>query len=613
MTSRAILCALLLAVAACGGGGGGGGEQTQVPPPPPPSSGPSPAAEQLAAELDGLSLDEFYEKSFAALMLRSPERVIWNALQDFAPLDGADLDNLSESWQSETFDMYRVVLEALQSYDRSALDAAGRLHYDIYEWHLRDLVEGEEWRYYDYPSAFSIFGVQKDTETFFTDIHPLATAQDAEDYVARLGQVERKFGQLADHLRRQRQAGVVEPATTLQIALNQVSAIAGGSVDGNPYFARFRQDVAAIDGLDAAARSVLIDRARDATAASVIPGYRLLRDALQDLSAVAPAAIGVGQHPDGDAYYTYILRHHSTTDLTPMEVHQLGLTELDRIHTEMRLIFDRLGYPQDETLQQLYSRVTADGGTIPAASVLPTYEDIITDAENRLGEAFDIFPSADVVVLPDPFGGFYIGPAFDGSRPGAFYAGTQTSQPWYQMPSLAYHEAVPGHHTQIAIAMEQEAPAFRKVVNFTGFVEGWALYAERLAWELGWYDDDPLGDLGRLQYEALRAARLVIDTGIHHLGWSFDRAARFNEENVGWSAGASQSAVARYAVIPGQATAYMLGLLEILEERERARDVLGPAFDLNAFHRALLSNGAVPLGLLDEVVDAYIAEASQGL
>lgn len=612
MMSRAALCALVLTVAACGGGGGG--EQTpNQNPPPPPASGPSPAAEQLAAELDGLPLDEFYEKSFAALMARSPERVIWNALEDFAPVDGPDLDDLSESWQTETFEMYRVVLDALQAYDRSALDAAGRLHYDVYEWHLRDVVDGEEWRYYDYPAAFSIFGVQKDTETFFTDIHPLATAQDAEDYVARLGQVERKFGQLADHLRRQRQAGVVEPAATLQIALNQVSAIAAGTVDGNPYFARFRQDVAAIDGLDAAAQSDLIERARSGTADSVIPAYRLLRDTLQDLNAVAPAAIGVGQHPDGDAYYAYILRHHSTTDLTPTEVHQLGLAELDRIHAEMRLIFDQLGYPQDETLQQLFSRVTADGGTIPAASVLPTYEDIIADAESRLGQAFDIFPSADVIVLPDPSGGFYIGPSFDGTRPGAFYAGTQTSQPWYQMPSLAYHEAVPGHHTQIAIAMEQEAPAFRKVVNFTGFVEGWALYAERLGRELGWYDSDPLGDLGRLQYEALRAARLVIDTGIHHFGWSFDRAARFNEENVGWSAGASRSAVARYAVIPGQATAYMLGLLKILDERERARDALGPAFDLTAFHRALLSNGAVPLGLLDEVVDAYIAEASQGL
>jgi uncharacterized protein (DUF885 family) len=336
----------------------------------------------------------------------------------------------------------------------------------------------------------------------------------------------------------------------------------------------------------------------------------VLQATLAELRAAAPAGIGVSQHPRGSEYYAYVLRHHSTTDLTPAEVHQLGLDELDRIHAEMRLIFDQLGYPQNESLQQLYGRVTQAGGVIPAASLLSTFEDIIADAESRVGAAFDIFPSADVIVLPDPFGGFYIGPSIDGARPGAFYAGTQSGQPWYQMPSLAYHEAVPGHHTQIAIAMEQDAPVFRKVVNFTGFVEGWALYAERLAWELGWYDSDRLGDLGRLQYEALRAARLVIDTGIHHFGWSFDRAALFNEENVGWSPGASQNAVLRYTVYPGQATAYMVGLLKILDERERARAALGPAFDLKSFHRAILANGAVPLSLLDAVVDQYIAAAS---
>ncbi|MCK5326754.1 MAG: DUF885 domain-containing protein, partial [Woeseiaceae bacterium] len=232
----------------------------------------------------------------------------------------------------------------------------------------------------------------------------------------------------------------------------------------------------------------------------------------------------------------------------------------------------------------------------------------IADAQSRLDEAFDIFPSADVIVLPDPFGGFYIGPSFDGTRPGAFYAGTANDEPYFRMPSLTYHESIPGHHTQIAIAMEQNVPAFRKIVHFTAFVEGWALYAERLAFDLGWYDNDPYGDLGRLQYEALRAARLVMDTGIHSLGWSFDDAATFNRENIGWSIGASQGAAARYSVWPGQATAYMVGMLQILRERQRAMDMLGAQFDLKAFHRAVLSNGAVPLTLLDDVVDRYIAE-----
>jgi uncharacterized protein (DUF885 family) len=157
--------------------------------------------------------------------------------------------------------------------------------------------------------------------------------------------------------------------------------------------------------------------------------------------------------------------------------------------------------------------------------------------------------------------------------------------------------------------MEQDSPVFRKIVGFTGFIEGWALYAERLAHELGWYDGDPYGELGRLQYEALRAARLVMDTGIHSLGWSFEQAAQFNRDNVGASAGASQNAAARYSVWPGQATAYMIGMLQILDERQRAMDALGPQFDLKAFHRTLLSNGAVPLALLDDLVDVYIDTA----
>ena len=295
--------------------------------------------------------------------------------------------------------------------------------------------------------------------------------------------------------------------------------------------------------------------------------------------------------------------------MTPQEVHQLGLDELARIHAEMRLIFDQLGYPQDETLEQLIARAEADSGIIPAPDVKPTYEAIIADATARLDEAFDIFPSADVVVLPDPFGGFYIGPSFDGTRPGAFYAGTDSPQPYLQMPSLTYHESIPGHHTQIAIAMEQDVPIFRKIVRFTGYVEGWALYAERLAYELNWYENDPYGNLGRLQYEALRAARLVMDTGIHSLGWSFDQATTFNQENVGAPLGASQGAAGRYSVWPGQATAYMIGMLEILRQRQRAMDALGPQFDLKAFHRAVLSSGAIPLTVLDDVVDRYIADA----
>lgn len=600
--------ALLLAFAVLAACGGGGGSTAPALAPPGPPAAPSAVAE-LQAELAGLSLDEFYEVSYAALIRRTPETVIWQALTNEYPPAVIGLNNLSDAYTRETYALYQVVLDGLQSFDRSLLPDDARLNYDVYAWHLQDQVDELEFIYYGFPATYSIFGVPQNTRQLFTDIHPLATPQDAEDYVSRLSAVGAKLSQLTDHLELQRNAGVIEPLLTMEIAFQQARTLAQGPATNHPFYTRFHRDIDLIPGLTATERDRLRQEALDATSDSVMAGFSQLQQTLQRLRAIAPAAIGVGQYPRGAGYYANRLQHHTTTTLTAAEIHQLGLDELIRIKAEMRLVFDQLGYPQNESLQELFARVTTDGGTIPAASALATFENIIADAESNLAQAFDIFPSADVVVIEDDFGGYYIGPSFDGSRPGAFYAGTTTDQPYYQMPSLSYHEAVPGHHTQIALSMEQQGvPSFRKLLRFTAFVEGWALYAERLAFELGWYDNDPYGNLGRLQYEALRAARLVMDTGIHSMGWSFDQATQFNDDNVGWLTPASQGAAARYSISPGQATAYMIGMLQILDARQRAMDALGPNFDLKSFHRAVLTSGAIPLALLDSVVDRYIAE-----
>lgn len=595
-----------LTTISCGGGGGGAPLSTPPVTTNPPAAGPT-AAEQLATDLEGLALGDFYEVSYGALISRSPESVVSLALTNLFPPDEIRLNDLSDSFSRDTFAMHQVVLDGLQRFDQATLSVAEQLTYDVYESLLRDVVDQLDFIYYDFPATFSLFGVQRDTETFFTNNHPLQTREDADNYITRLNGVAIKFSQLSDHLNRQRDAGIIEPALTMQVAIDQMAGIAGGNVDNNPYFSRLRDKLGDIPGLTDADRQSLLDAARTATSDSVIPGYQQLRQTLQGLQSNASQSIGVGQFSRGSDYYAYILRHHTTTDMSAAEIHQLGLVELQRIHAEMRLIFDDLGYPQNESLPQLFARVSTDGGIVPAADALAAYESIIDTAEQRLDQAFDIFPSADVIVAPDDFGGFYIGPSFDGARPGAFFAGTTTDQARYEMPSLTYHEAVPGHHMQIALAMEQDAPTFRKVERVTAFVEGWALYAERLAYELGWYDNDRFGNLGRLQFEALRAARLVIDTGIHSLGWSFDQAVQFNADNVGASTRSSQSAAARYSVIPGQATAYMVGMLHILAARQRAMDDLGAEFDLKEFHGVVLSAGGVPMPLLDTVVDDYVA------
>ena len=586
---------------------GGGGSSDTPPPPPPPPQAPT-ASEQLRIDLQGLPLDEFYFESYDALLQRTPELIVWRGLTGVFPPDSIGLNNLSDAYQRETFAMHQVVLEMLQTYDRSALTTDEQLTYDIYEWQQQDEVDRLEFIYYDFVATYNFYGIHRDTLNFFTAAHPLETRQDAENYVTRLNAVDEKFGQVGAHLNLQNGAGVIEPALTLDAAIFYLGEIADVAANTTPYYTVFVDKVNNIAGLSAEDRQALIDSALSAVTDSVIPAYRQLRQTMQSLLANAPSSIGVGQYPLGAEYYSNSLKHHTTTDLTAAEVHQLGLDELLRIQAEMRVIFDQLGYPQNETMQELFARVEADGGIIPAVDVKPTYESMVAFAEQNLAAAFDIFPSAPVVVAEDDFGGYYISPSYDGTRPGAFYAGTLNDEAYFRMPSLTFHESVPGHHTQIAIQMDQDTPVFRKMSRVTAFVEGWALYAERLAYELNWYNNDPYGDLGRLQYEALRATRLVVDTGIHSMGWSFDQSVQYLEDNLGVSNGSAQGAAGRYSVVPAQATAYMVGMLQILAARQRAIDALGAQFDLIEFHRLLLGNGAVPMDIMNREVDRWIQE-----
>jgi len=600
---------VLVFLSACGGGGGG----SEPPPPPPPPPDPT-AIEVFTQSIQNLTLTDFYQVSFGGLLSRSPETLVVTALDDVYPQTLASLNGWSQQFRADTWTIYQIAMDKLQTYDRTALSPDEQLNYDVYVWHLQDFLDQQAFDLHGYPATYGLFGVPRNTQSFFDSLHPVATVQDAQDYLDRLSQTDTKLAELSTHLLRQRDAGVVEPARTMQISIDQISAFLAISALDNPINQYFRDQIAVVPGLSTAERANFRDLALASVRRDVIPGYQNLLNTLNSLIGSAPANIGVGQFPGGPAFYDARLRHFTTSNLTAADIHQLGLDELVRIRAEMRVIFDQLGYPDDqtETLEQLYVRVTADGGTVLAADTLQTFTDLVAFAEANLPQAFDVFPNAAVVVVPHPTGGFYIPPSFDGSRPGSFFAGTDFDQPFATMPTLTFHESLPGHHTQIAIAAEANTPLFRKVVRATVFTEGWALYAERLAFELGWYDNGAnggvFGNLGRLQFEAMRAARLVIDTGIHSLGWTFDQAVLFNRDNVGFSEAASGGAVRRYSVIPGQATAYMIGMLQILSERQRAMDALGAQFDLIAFHRALLANGAVPLALLTTVVDRYISD-----
>lgn len=560
---------------------------------------------------DSVDIDSFYETSWRQLMLRDPEWVVAEGLADVYQLQGAELTDISEEYTRETIQLYQDTLNQLHAYNRDELTTEEQISYDVYEWYLEDQIQGMEYLFYDYPATyFPVTAVHQGIIYFFTDLHPLRDLQDARDYVTRLEQVDTKISQLIDGLVKREQNGVIPPGFAIQWALGSIRELADAPPSYTPFYQALQEKTSLLSSGTPAEYQALLDQAEDILEEQVLPAYGELANYLENQARIAPQEIGVWQHENGDQYYAYLLKHYTSTGFTADQVHELGLTELDRIHQEMRTIFDQLGYPQDENLPQLFDRVANDGGTIPGVDMLTTYDSIIQEANQNLDTAFDIQPQAAVIVIRSPIKGMYVPASLDGSRPGVFHAGLgDTSEQYYAMPTLAYHEAIPGHHFQIALAQEANLPLFRNVISFTGYAEGWALYTELLAHELGWYADDPYGDLGRLQAEAFRAARLVVDTGIHTEGWTFEKAEQFFTENTGFERDDSvnpQYEIARYSVWPGQSTAYKIGMIKILELRQKAQDKLGNQFDLKEFHSLLLKNGSMPLEVLERVVYQYI-------
>jgi uncharacterized protein (DUF885 family) len=567
---------------------------------------------ELSSGLDGLEFDAFVEESYRQLLSRNPETVLVLGLSQEYGTPTDQLTDISDEYIRQTQALELEVLRLLQQYDRSTMTPEQQLTYDIYAWYLGDKVKGHEFMYDDYPVNVTIFSVHLDMLQFFTDLRPVTNLQEAEDYIASLSQVDTKFEQLIDGLQRREQNHVMLPGFLVSWITGGLNDIGTSNARFTPYYTSFETKINALTNIGEAEKASLLTAAEDAIDRSVIPAYQELVKYFEHLQNVTTNDAGVWKFPDGEEYYTYLLRHYTSTDLTSEQIHELGLQELERIHAEMRSIFDQLGYPQDESIPELFSRVVNDSGTYSGTAIVESYEDIITTADQGIGNAFDLRPNIGVIVVGAPSGGYYTPPAVDGSRPGMFYAQNTGIQSRFSMPTLAYHEAIPGHHFQIAIAQQLDLPSFRRASDFTAYVEGWALYAERLVSELGLYGDDLYAELGRLQAEAWRAARLVVDTGIHSRQWTFNKAVDFMVENTGKSEYAMQGEVSRYISIPGQATAYYIGYAKILEARQRAMDEMGDQFDLKEFHNLLLGSGAMPLEILDQVISSYIQSKKDG-
>jgi uncharacterized protein (DUF885 family) len=554
----------------------------------------------LTDQLTGLTLQDFFSVSYRWLLQRSPEAVVELGLEASFGEGDVRLDNVSDEYEATTDKLAEVILTALEKFDRKELSAADRISRDIYEWHLRDRLEGAQYRLHDYPASSFITSIPSRTLFFFTDIHPLVTEQDARDYLQRLRGVADKFVQLRKLVAARADRSVIEPAITLDWSIDGLRSTARTRATSTGYYRRFSTNLEQIPGMTDATAEQLRAMARAVIEEQVQPAYAGLIDDLEVLRGRAPNAIGVSQFAGGAEFYAWALGHHTTTAMTADEVHQLGLDELRRVHAEIRDAATTLGYSRKLDLVELFERISLDGGLLSGNDILSTYESIVSEASERLPEAFELLPRQPVVVIGGTTGGFYVGGSGDGTRPGAFYAATRGQEARYMMPSLAYHEAVPGHHLQIALAQEQPLPDFRRYLNYTAFVEGWALYAERLAFELGWYATDPYGNLGRLQFEAIRAARLAVDTGIHARGWSWDQAVSFYRRNTGASLYSAQGNVGRFMRWPGQATSYMIGMKKLLQLRAQLAQSRGQDYDIREFHRQVLSGAAMPLDILQQ-------------
>jgi len=558
-----------------------------------------PTPDELRVQLAGLPFDDFVDASFRELLRRSPELVIELGLQSQIDVGHGFLSDASDEFDQETGADCQVIADVLASYDRASLSRTQQVTSDTFAWFLDDQVQQRRHSDLAYPLSPALTSADLTTQLFFTDIQPLRNAGEVEDWLARLGKVNAKLMQVKAAVEKRAGAGIVLPRLLLDITRDDLQFISLSAPRDTPYYQAFSARLAGVDGVDV---NGALDRAEKLLRDSVIPAYAALDDSLAGMADAAPAGLGVGQYPGGDAFYLDALRHHVTTPVTPADLQALGESDLAAIQGELRSAFAGLGYPSTDTLAQDLGRATQEGGFVASGGVVAAYQQIVDDTWGRLDQAFDLQPSARVTVIGVPSGGYYVEASLDGSRPGAFYATENGgAQALLGFRTLAYHETIPGHHEQIGVAQDLPLPLFQRVTAFTGYAEGWGLYAEWLAGDLGWYAGDPYGDIGRLQSEAFRAARLVVDTGLHARGWTFDQAVRYLQDATGYSTRFCQGQVIRYASWPGQATAYWTGEVKIRGLRSRAEAAKGGAFDLKAFHHAVLSHGALPLDVLDRV------------
>ncbi|MEW5827101.1 MAG: DUF885 domain-containing protein [Candidatus Bipolaricaulota bacterium] len=571
-------------------------------------TGEAPAGEGIG-EPTSMAADRLLAQADERLMLMSPESISYLGLAESFGMRNDRLDSMSYEAETEAWGVLEETARDLAELDLAGESEETRLHVAIYRAWLDDALAGRPFADHGFVISSHMDSYPSYLEWFMTSLHVLATPADAEDYLARLSEIPARFEEVADRLARSAAIGSLAPKFMLDAAIDQLLAVGRCTAEETSYYTALAFALDAMDGLEETRKGVWLAMAREILTEAVLPAYLRLAETVAEVAVEAPQEGGAWRAENGDAYYAYCLASQTTTDLTAAEIYAYGLEEVERIEAEIRDAATALGIEATGSIPEIFGEVEAVTGSSLGEETLDRSRTLLERIVPTVAPAFLRMPAGEIEVVDGGSYTYFSAGTADGSRPGQYFAPTETPQPIYELPTVTYHEGIPGHGFAAAYTAGAEIPEYLAGISFTAYAEGWALYAERLAWELGAYEDDPYGNLGRLQDELFRAARLVVDPGLHAQGWTVDQAVTYLGEHTGFSEEYVRSEVERYLVTPAQAVTYKIGMREFLALRERAETALGESFDLPRFHDAVLRHGEVPLSILEELVDAYIAEA----
>ena len=572
-------------------------------------------------------LTAFFDEIFERDVSQSPE---FQAYLGIKTEDYGSWDDYSDEYAQAENQQTAADLERLHAeFDYDALGDNAKLSYRIFEYNQQRDLRNFEWRFHNYAIS-PMNDIASKLPTFLQNIHKIETRKDAEDYISRLASIQTVMAQVIEQLHQGESIGVIPPMMVYPKVLPGAQNVLLGApfdetAEDGILLADFRSKLEPLE-LDPEEKEILLNDAANALSGPFRSAYQALIAELTRLQTLANNDHGVWSLPDGEAFYATRIQNWTTVTGTPVELHQLGLSEVARILAEMQQIMNEVGFEGDlagffeyvRTNPENYYENTDEGREEYIRDATVLIEGIYDIAD----EYFNVLPKAPLEVRRvEPWReagsstAFYNRPSPDGSRPGIYYINQQNMNAVQKhiMNSLAYHEGAPGHHFQIAIQQElQGIPKFRLFGGYSAYSEGWALYSERLAFEAGLYEGMPMRNFGRLAEEMKRAVRLVVDTGMHYKQWPLEQSIEYMTANTPMATADIERQIKRYYVLPGQALSYKVGMLTILELRQRAQEQLGEDFDIREFHDAVLKNGAVPMQVLEEVVDAYIKAEQDG-